>query len=68
MITDFDNAAAAAGGSSKKTAKGMNKRKIFAPASPAFYSKPGILSSATRKASLCASETGMDIINEIIFF
>jgi hypothetical protein len=37
----------------------MNKRKIFAPASPAYSSKAAVLSSAARKASLRASETGM---------
>lgn len=60
FITDFDNAVA--DGSSKNTPKSMNKRKIFAPASPAFSSKGGVLSSAARKASLRASETGMDIV------
>ena len=40
----------------------MNKRKIFAPASPAFSTKGGVLSSAARKATLRASETGMDIM------
>ena len=60
FITEFDNAVA--DGSSKSTPKSMNKRKIFAPASPAFSSKGGVLSSAARKASLRASETGMDIV------
>ena len=60
MTTEFDNAKA--GSSSKSTPKGMNKGKIFAPASSAFSSKAGVLSSAVRKASLRASETGMDIL------
>lgn len=60
MTTDFDNGMA--GSSSKSTPKGMNKGKIFAPASSAFSSKAGVLSSAVRKASLRASETGMDIL------
>lgn len=57
MTTEFDNVNA--GSSSKSTPKGMNKHKIFAPASPAFSSKAAIPSSAPRKASLRASETGM---------
>ena len=60
MITDFDNAVA--GSSLKNTPKSMNKRKIFAPASPAFSSKGGVLSSTARKATLRASETGMDVV------
>jgi hypothetical protein len=39
----------------------MNKFKIFAPASPAFSSKVAGLSSAARRPSLRASDTGMDI-------
>jgi hypothetical protein len=62
LTTDFDNAIAGSSQASKSTPKGMNKRKIFAPASPAFSSKAGVLSSAVRKASLRASETGMDIL------
>ena len=57
---EFDNAKA--GSSSKSTPKRMNKHKIFAPASPAFSSKAGILSSTARKPSLRASETGMAIV------
>ena len=49
-------------GSSKSTPKGMNKHKIFAPASPAFSGKVAALSSAMRRPSLRASETGMDIM------
>ena len=60
LITEFDNAVF--GSSSKNTPKSMNKRKIFAPASPAFSTKGGVLSSAARKATLRASETGMDIV------
>lgn len=40
----------------------MNKNKIFAPASPAFSSKAGVPSSAARKVSLRALETGMAIV------
>jgi hypothetical protein len=57
LTTDYDSAKA--GSSSKSTPKAMNKRKIFAPASPAYSSKAAVLSSAARKASLRASETGM---------
>jgi hypothetical protein len=57
LTTDFDNAKA--GSSLKSTPKGMNRHKIFAPASPAFSSKAGVLSSAVRKPLLRASETGM---------
>jgi hypothetical protein len=39
----------------------MNASKIFAPASPAF-SKAAVLSTAIRKPSLRASETGMAIV------
>jgi hypothetical protein len=39
----------------------MTKHKIFAPASPAFSGKAAALSSAARKTSLRASETGMAI-------
>lgn len=48
--------------SSKSTPKVNNKRNIFAPASPAFSSKAGVLSYGPRKASLRASDTGMDIV------
>jgi len=34
---------------------------LFAPASPSFSSKPGVLPFAARKTSLRASETGMAI-------
>jgi len=60
LTTEFDSAKV--GSSSKSTPKGMNKHKIFAPASPAFSSKAAVLSSAGRKASLRASETGMAIV------
>jgi hypothetical protein len=56
LIIEFDKAKA--GSSSKSTPKRMNTSKIFAPASPAF-SKAAVLSTAVRKASLRASETGM---------
>lgn len=46
--------------SSKSTPNRTNK--MFAPASPAFSSKPAIPASAARKPSLRASETGMAII------
>ena len=49
---------AKAGGSS--TPKRLNNHKIFAPASPSFSSKAAVLSSAPRKPSLRASNTGMD--------
>jgi hypothetical protein len=45
----------------------MNKHRIFAPASPAFSSKAGVLSSAARKPSLRASETGMAIVKFVLF-
>ena len=54
-MTEFDSTNA--GSSSKSTPKHMNKSKNFAPASPAFSSKAGILSSAAHKPSLCVSET-----------
>jgi hypothetical protein len=41
----------------------MNKHKIFAPASPAFSGKVAALSSSARRPSLCASDTGMDIVS-----
>lgn len=49
-------------GSLMSTPKGGNKRKIFAPASPAFSSKGGVLPFTPRKVSLRASEKGMDIM------
>jgi hypothetical protein len=62
LTKEFDKAKA---GSSKSTGtpnpKGMNKFKIFAPASPAFSSKVAGLSPAVRRPSLRASDTGMDI-------
>ena len=56
---EFDKAKA---GSSKSTPnpKGINKFKIFAPPSPAFSSKVAGLSSAGRRTSLRASDTGTD--------
>jgi len=59
LTTEFDSAKA---GPSKSTPKGMNKHKIFAPASPAFSGKAAVLSSAARKPSLRASETGMAVV------
>jgi hypothetical protein len=40
----------------------MNKNKIFAPASPAFSGKIATLSSAARRPSLRASDTGMEVV------
>ena len=60
LTTEFD--AAKAGSSSMSMPKCMNKNKIFAPASPAFSSKAVVLSSAPRKQSLQASETGMAVL------
>jgi len=60
FTTDFDNLKL--GSSSKSTPKGNNRRKIFAPASPAFSSKAGVLPFTPRKASLRASDTGMDLL------
>jgi len=66
LITEFDSAKA---GPSKSTPKGMSKHKIFAPASPAFSGKAAVLSSAARKPSLRASETGMALcINDSLSF
>jgi hypothetical protein len=63
-MTEFDNARGLGGSSSKSTGtpKRINKHKIFAPASPAFSSKAAVSSSAVRKPSLRASETGMAIV------
>jgi hypothetical protein len=66
LTTDFDNAKA--GSSSKFTPKNMNKHKIFAPASPAYSSKAAVPSSAPRKPSLRASETGMAVCNFFLSF
>jgi hypothetical protein len=40
----------------------MNKSKIYAPASPALSSRVATLSSAARRPSLRASDTGMDVL------
>ena len=58
-LIEFDKAKV--GTSAKSTPKRMNASKIFAPASPAF-SKAAVLSTAIRKPSLRASETGMAIM------
>lgn len=42
--------------------KGMNKYKIFAPPSPALSSKVAGFSSAARRMSLRAIDTGMNIL------
>ena len=57
---DFEKAKASS--SSKSTLKGINKFRIFAPASPALSSKVAGLSSVVRRPSLRASDTGMDIV------
>jgi hypothetical protein len=57
FATEFDNANV--GSSSNSTPKGIKKHKIFAPASPAFSSRAATSSSAVRKSSLRASDTGM---------
>lgn len=46
----------------------MDRHKIFAPASPAFSSTAGVLSSVPRKAVLNANETGMVIVPFLSFF
>ena len=46
----------------------MKKHNIFAPASPAFSSRAGVSSSAARKPSLRASETGMGFFYEQVLF
>jgi hypothetical protein len=46
----------------------MNKNKIFAPASPAYSGKVAALSSATRRTSLRASDTGMDVVYMLLLF
>ena len=61
-MTEFDSAKASSSSTSQATPKTINKHKIFAPASPAFSSKAAVLSSAARKASLRASETGMAML------
>jgi hypothetical protein len=58
-MVEFDSAKV--GSSSKSTPKGINKHRIFSPASPAFSSKAAVLSSAARKASLRASETSTSL-------
>lgn len=63
---DYDNSKA--GSSSKSTPKGMNKHKIFAPASPAFSTKAAVLSSDARKPSLRASDTGMALHEKVLIF
>lgn len=57
LATEFDKKA---GSSSPSTA--IKKKKIFAPASPAFSKRGGVLPSAARQASLRPSETGMAIV------
>ena len=60
-MKEFDKAKAGSSKSAPSTPKGMNKFKIFAPASPAFSGKAAGLSSAARRPSLRASDVGMDI-------
>ena len=59
ITKDFDKVKA---GSSKLTRnqKGMNKSKIFAPASPALSSK--VAGPSAHRTTLRATDTGTDII------
>ena len=60
LTKDFEKAKAS---SSKPTpSSGVNKNKIFAPPSPAFSGKVAALSSAARRPSLRALDTGMDVV------
>jgi len=59
LATEFDKKA---GSSSPSTATGIKKKKIFAPASPAFSKRGGVLPSAARQGTLRPSETGMAIV------
>ena len=61
LTKEFDKAKAGASKSTPPISKGMNKFKIFAPASPAFSSKVAGLSSTARKTSLRASDTGINV-------
>lgn len=57
---EFDKATASSS-KSTSTPKGMNKNKIYAPASPAYSSKVSALPYAARRTSLRPSDTGMDV-------
>ena len=66
--TEFDNAKVGSSSNLKSTPKGIKKHNIFAPASPAFSSRAAASSSAARKSSLRASETGMGFfLNDFSF-